>query len=88
MTARRMRGAPVRVEHLDEHAFGLELELTELTEQWHRAATQLRTSDAGRLAAELGRVRDELVLTADRAVELAQTRHQPVIKAERARPAA
>jgi hypothetical protein len=93
MTVRRKvgqwkNGEPLPVEHLDEHAFGLELELTELNEQWRRALIQQRTADAARLASELDSVRDELVDTADRAADLAVVRHRPVIRAERARPAA
>jgi hypothetical protein len=88
MTARRKQGETLLLEHLDEHAFGLELELTELNEQWRRALIQQRTADAARLASQLDSVRDELVATSDRAADLAVARHQPVIRARRARPAA
>jgi hypothetical protein len=73
--------------HLGEHALGLELEMTETAEQWRRAIVQGRTRDAGRLAADLECLGDELVATAESAARAA-VRPSPTIDAVRARPAA
>jgi hypothetical protein len=51
---------------LEDHAIGVELQLTELTEELERARVQGRTERMGDLERELGRLRDDLAATAER----------------------
>jgi len=51
---------------LADHAFGLELQLTELVEQRQRALVQNRKADANRLQALIEALQAELVQTAER----------------------
>ena len=50
---------------LADHAFGLELQLTELVEQRQRALVQNRKADANRLQALIEALQAELVQTAE-----------------------
>ena len=51
---------------LEDHAVGVELQLTELTEELERAKVQGRTERIGVLERELGRLQDDLAATAER----------------------
>jgi hypothetical protein len=51
---------------LEDHAVGVELQLTELTEELERAKVQGRTERMGELERELARLRDDLAATAER----------------------
>jgi hypothetical protein len=50
---------------LDDHAFGLELQMTELVEQIERARVQGRTDRLAELERELVALQDDLVTTAE-----------------------
>ena len=67
---------------LEDHAVGVELQLTELTEELERAKVQGRTERIGELEAELARLRDDLVVTAERIAD--EHFDEPEIHAEHA----
>ena len=54
---------------LEDHAVGVELQMTELAEQIERALIQGRADDAARLRVEHDRLQDDLVRTADAIAE-------------------
>ena len=54
---------------LEDHAVGVELQLTELTEELERARVQGRTERMGELEDELARLRDDLAASAMRSAE-------------------
>ena len=51
---------------LEDHAVGVELQLTELTEELERARVQGRTERMAEITQELARLRDDLAATAER----------------------
>jgi hypothetical protein len=51
---------------LEDHAVGVELQLTELTEELERARVQGRTERMGEIEPEVERLRDDLAATAER----------------------
>ena len=51
---------------LEDHAVGVELQLTELTEELERARVQGRTERMDEITQELARLRDDLAATAER----------------------
>ena len=51
---------------LEDHAIGVELQLTELTEELERARVQGRTERIDEIERELARLRDDLAATAER----------------------
>ena len=51
---------------LEDHAVGVELQLTELTEELERARVQGRTERMGELERDLAGLRDDLAATAER----------------------
>jgi hypothetical protein len=51
---------------LEDHAVGVELQLTELTEELERARVQGRTQRMGEIEHELARLQDDLAATAER----------------------
>jgi hypothetical protein len=54
---------------LEDHAVGVELQMTELAEQIERALVQGRPDDAARLQVDYDRLQDDLVRTADAIAE-------------------
>ena len=54
--------------HLEDHAVGVELQLTELTEELERARVQGRTDRMGELEREIAALQDDLAETAERIV--------------------
>ena len=67
---------------LEDHAVGVELQLTELTEELERAKVQGRTERLAELEAELARLRDDLAVTAERIAD--EHFDEPEIHAEHA----
>jgi hypothetical protein len=53
---------------LEDHAVGVELQLTELTEELERARVQGRADRMRALQAEIDELQDDLAATADRIV--------------------
>jgi len=53
---------------LEDHAVGVELQLTELNEELERARVQGRTEQMGRLEREIAALQDDLASTAERIV--------------------
>ena len=53
---------------LEDHAVGVELQLTELNEELERARVQGRTEQIGRLEREIAALQDDLASTAERIV--------------------
>lgn len=53
---------------MEDHAVGVELQLTELVEEQERAEVQGRHEDAARLGAEIAELQSELARTAARLV--------------------
>ena len=53
---------------LEDHAVGVELQLTELTEELERAKVQGRKEQIGRLEREIAALQDDLASTAERIV--------------------
>jgi hypothetical protein len=54
---------------LEDHAVGVELQLTELVEQQRRARAQGREDDAGALQPEIDALQTELARTAEHIAE-------------------
>ena len=67
---------------LEDHAVGVELQLTELTEELERARVQHRTERIGELEGELASLRDDLAATAERIAD--EHFAEPEIHAEHA----
>jgi hypothetical protein len=59
--------------HLEDHAFGVELQLNELVERLARARVQGRSEDAARLQSEIEALQDDLARTS----EVIATEHWP-----------
>lgn len=55
--------------HLEDHAVGLELQMTEVAERLERARVQGRDDDVRAIAAELDELREELAATAESITE-------------------
>ena len=62
-------------DHLEDHAIGLELQLTELVERRERALVQRDPVRAAALEAEIEALQGELVETSD---QIADPHHHPV----------
>lgn len=55
--------------HLEDHAVGVELQITELVEQIERARVQGRTERVAELTPQLEALQDELATTAEAIVD-------------------
>jgi hypothetical protein len=64
---------------LEDHAVGVELQLTELTEERERARVQGRDDRVRELDAEIAALQDELAVTAERIVT--ETWHEAEVHA-------
>lgn len=62
-------------DHLEDHAFGLELQITELVERRERALVQGDPVRAAALDTEIEALQEELVETSD---QIADPHHHPV----------
>jgi hypothetical protein len=51
--------------HLEDHATGVELQMTELAEQMERARVQHRSDDVVRLQRQMDALQEELVSTSE-----------------------
>lgn len=67
---------------LEDHAVGVELQLTELTEALERARVQGRTEIMAALSAEIAALQDDLARTAERLT--GEHWDEPEIRAEHA----
>jgi DnaJ-domain-containing protein 1 len=68
--------------HLEDHAVGVELQLTELTEEMERARVQGRTDRIAVLEGEIADLQDDLAATAEQIV--GEHWDEPEIHAEHA----
>jgi hypothetical protein len=64
---------------LEDHAVGVELQLTELTEELQRAKVQHREDRVAELEGEIAELQDDLAATAERIVT--ETWHEAQIRA-------
>lgn len=61
-------------DHLEDHAFGLELQITELVERRERAVVQRDPVRAAALEVEIEQLQEELVATSDQIADLRDER--------------